>query len=225
MGASWRRASVVGRSSAGAVTLSEVSCGRWCAARSGRDDPRVKQLLKAAIEWANAGLAYSDLAQAEVHGRGEEVSSRKRRRPDATHRALAVALDAKGNYVDQNGCDPLVVEDAPDDEGKDSNEGGIDPLRHQGRLQAPQGAAGGGGEERRAARAAHRRGRLPGIAGRRPDIKNDVAPLQEQTESEAISNAVTTLNSAARCGGPPCTPDPRSRCRKRQAASGVRLPS
>ena len=81
-----------------------------------------------------ARLDYAGLAKAELHGRGEDVSSRKRRRPDATHRALAVALDAKGNYVDQNGRDPLAVEDAPDDEGKDSHhegkdsrQGGIDP--------------------------------------------------------------------------------------------------
>ena len=70
------------------------------------------------------------------------VSSRKRRRPDATHRALAVALDAKGNYVDQNGCDPFAVEDAPDDEGKDNNQDGIDTLAIKAASSATRSGSG-----------------------------------------------------------------------------------
>ena len=79
-----------------------------------------------------ARLDFAGLAKAEIHGRGDDVSSRKRRRPDATQRALAVALDDKGRYIDQDGDDLFADKDAPDEgegegEGKDEGTDRFDP--------------------------------------------------------------------------------------------------
>ena len=95
-----------------------------------------------------ARLDFPGLAKAELHGRGEDASSKMRRRPDATQRALAVALDDKGKYVDKDGLDLFADKDAPDDEGKDGidDEGkdGIDPYAIKAaykRHKEQQGAA------------------------------------------------------------------------------------
>ena len=94
-----------------------------------------------------ARLDFAGLAKAELHGRGDDVSARKRRRPDATQRALAVALDERGKYVDQNGSDLFAVEDARerDKERRDSNQTGCDPFaikdafrRHKNRQGASE---------------------------------------------------------------------------------------
>ena len=78
--------------------------------------------------------------------------AKKRRRPDATHRALAAALDDDGAYVDQDGHDVFAAEDACEDacerdkERRDSNRAGrFDPFaikdaykRHKNRQGASE---------------------------------------------------------------------------------------
>ena len=72
-------------------------------------------------------LDFAGLAKAELHGRGDDKSAKKRRRPDATHRALAAALDDEGNYVDQNGHNLFAAEDACERDKERQDSAGFDP--------------------------------------------------------------------------------------------------